>query len=77
MKRHGLPNWAGHIYKADRHYLGYSALIGVLVGAAQEKDTQLSALQEKVRQSNATTAKLRGRVSVLEELVSRLFEGRG
>ncbi len=45
--------------------------------AIREKDAQLSALQEKVRQSNAATAKLRGRVSLLEELVSRLLEGRG
>ena len=50
MERHGVENWTGHGYMVDqdKHFLSYTALIGVLVGAHQEKDARIAALEAAV-----------------------------
>ena len=50
MERHGVENWTGHGYMVDqdKHFLSYTALIGVLVGAHQDKDAQIGTLTNTI-----------------------------
>ncbi len=55
MEEHGIQNWTGHAYHAaeDKHFLSYTSLIALLVGAHQEKDARITLLEETVRDLEA------------------------
>ena len=70
MARHGLAKWSGYVYREDedRHSLGYTAFIGLLVAAHQEKDARIAGLEEQYKED---MAQLESRLARLEGLLSR------
>ena len=56
MQAHGIEAWTGHAYRAeeDTHLLSYTALIALLVGAHQEKDARIAALEAAVQELRGT-----------------------
>jgi len=69
---HGLAKWSGHSYNKDedRHGLGYTAFIGLLVAAhqelvaaQQEKDARIAGLEEQLAQLGSRLARLEGLLS--------------
>ncbi len=70
MAKHGMENWGGHVYNKDedRHGLGYSAFIGLLVAAHQEKDAKIAELEAQAEKAGRLVAEMRKEIDQLKTM---------